>query len=412
MTRALFASILLALLTTAALAAPECAQFSGRWDTTFGPMTLSQTGARVSGVYVMDGVPCKITGSVKDRRFTFRYREPGVAGEGWFELGADGKTFEGKWRPDGQAAWMPWTGRRPSGASTQTFDGLWNSTFGPMRLLQRKGRVDGIYAFGGTSTLEGSVRERSLVFTYREPSTGVTGEGTFELSRDGLSMAGKWREAGSKLWKSWEATRLLPKPGLTWLVVVEARWETGLADPEFSFGAMLDAFFARSQAVRVRRRIFNDEPDLKKWCRESAFLAEPVILCIASHGEKEGVQVGGKTIGAKAIAEGLRYAGNLRLLHFSSCLAMKDDLGPDVMKLAGNRFPVSGYTTSVEWAVSALIEFMYFDLIMLKNLTPAAAAKQIEILMPFSGKESLPDSAVASAGFEFRAPPPEAPQVR
>lgn len=404
MMRGLTAGLLAVLLMGPATGAPESVDFGGRWVTTYGPMTLTQKGDRVSGTYVMDGVPCKISGKVQGRRLAFRYEEPKVRGEGWFDLGADGKKFQGKWREEGAEAWMPWTGERPHKAPHQTFDGLWKSSFGRMRLVQEEGKVEGIYAFGGGSTLTGRVQGRKLTFTYAEPSTEVKGEGTFVLSDDARSLTGTWRESGSEAWAPWTATRLLPKAGLTWLVVVEARWESGLAEQEYSFGTMLSAFFARSSAVRVRRRIFNDEPDLRKWCRETAYLAEPVVLCIASHGQAEGVQVGGKIIGPKAIADSLKYAGNTTLLHLSSCLAMKGGLAKKIMKLSHARFPISGYTTSVDWAGSAVIEFMYFDLVLVKNLPPEAAAKQIAVLMPFSGPCPIEGSILAPAGFRILMP--------
>ena len=41
------------------------------------------------------------------------------------------------------------------------------------------------------------------------------------------------------------------------------------------------------------------------------------------------------------------------------------------------RFPISGYTTAVNWGASAILEFTYLDLIFSKGLSPAAAADQV-----------------------------------
>src|SRR5262245_50157301 len=80
------------------LAGPVSAQtptsFVGNWETTYGPMTLTQDGAKLSGFYIMDGERCTVEGKVEKNRFTFTYKEPSVEGEGWFELAADGKTFK------------------------------------------------------------------------------------------------------------------------------------------------------------------------------------------------------------------------------------------------------------------------------------------------------------------------------
>jgi len=187
---------------------------------------------------------------------------------------------------------------------------------------------------------------------------------------------------------------------------VEARWEGSLAEREYSFGDMNRAFFARTPNVEVRQRFFNDEASLGHWCKETAFLAEPVVLAIATHGTPEGVVVNGRTIGAKAIAENLRYAKNLELLHFSSCLIMKDRLSTEIVKALGQscRFPISGYTTSVDWAASAVIEFMYFDLILSRGMAPDAAAKAVVKLMPFAGDRRVAESPFDSAGFRIVRP--------
>ena len=42
--------------------------FAGTWDTTFGPMTLTQKGAAVEGHYEYDGNRCPIRGTVEKRR--------------------------------------------------------------------------------------------------------------------------------------------------------------------------------------------------------------------------------------------------------------------------------------------------------------------------------------------------------
>jgi len=83
--------------------------FVGTWSTTYGQMVLSENGGTVSGTY---GGRNGITGRVSGTKYTFTYYEPGVKGEGEFELSPDGQSFAGRWRADGQAAWSNWTGKR------------------------------------------------------------------------------------------------------------------------------------------------------------------------------------------------------------------------------------------------------------------------------------------------------------
>lgn len=381
------------------------ASFHGEWKTSFGPMQLKQVGDRVTGTYVMEDVRCTIEGGVKNGVFEFKYREPDVTGEGSFKLSDDGNSFAGRWRETGTTRFLPWIGQRTSKqAEEKSFAGLWNSSFGRMRLVQDKDRVGGIYSLANVSSLSGKIAENRFVFRYKEPE--AEGDGWFELAEDGNSLQGKWKSDGSDQWREWSATRIQPKDGVRWLVVVEARWEASLAEREYAFGDMLKAFFNRAPHVQVRRRFFNDENDLRRWCRETAFLAEPVVLCIATHGTSEGIQVSGKTIAPDVIAESLRHSDTLQLLHFSACLMMKDQSAEKIMQHLGAYadFPISGYKTSVDWAASAVIEFLYFDLVLIRDTDPKSAAEQVKILVPIAGERKVPKAVLPPAGFRILLP--------
>ena len=401
----------LALAGWAAASARAEAQFAGTWQTTLGAnlgitVRLTQEKDRVEGAYLFQGALCSLQGQVKGSRLEFTYREQKSGGAGWFELAPDGKTFVGQWHEKDSSIWHTWVGARVDLdiRTALTFDGVWASTFGRMRLLQREHGVQGVYDYAGGSTLAGKVEGRRLKFTYQEPK--AAGEGWFELSADGNALHGQWKQAGADAWSSWDAVRVFPMPGVVWLVVIEAYWESNLAQQEYSFGNMLKAFFARAPNVQVRQRFFYSEADLKQCCREVGFLAEPVVVCIASHATPEGVGAGGKTIGAEGIAEGLRYANNVRLLHFSACLAMRDKLPNEIVERLGAcaRFPISGYTTTVDWVASAVLEFLYFDLILVRGMSPKTAADQLRILMPFAEEQDLPNAVIRPAGFKILMP--------
>ena len=120
-------------------------------------------------------------------------------------------------------------------------------------------------------------------------------------------------------------------------------------------------------------------------------------LWIASHGRAEGLSVQGRLIDTAGVLDSLRWAESLEHLHFSSCL-----VGLDRDKaLRGRPFPVSGYTTSVDWGASALLEFTYLDLMLNRGLSPAAAAAKLPALVPYAGKRAPAGSAYRAAGFRF-----------
>lgn len=370
--------------------------FAGRWYSTFGPLDLQQDGDRVWGTYTYGASEGTIEGNVTDHRLRFRYQEPTTAGEGWFDLLRPGK-FQGRWRPLGSTRWGDWVG-------TRGFEGVWQSSFGRLRLVETKEGVRGFYEGAGSSTIHGRFEGDRLVFRYQEPTT--TGEGWFELAPDGTGFHGEWKAEGSEAWQTWEGKRLLPMPGVVWLVVLEAHWQRSLQDNEYSFGSMLKEYFARLHHVAVRHRFFDDAAGLERWCRELLYCPEPAIVMLASHGTPEGLTVGGTTISTEEAVKLLGHADNILLLHFSACLTMAD--GAEGSFVKGVRqavsFPISGYTTSVDWGGSAIIEFQYLDMILAKGLTPAEAAARLVRLVGYAGDEAPADSPYPGAGFRFHPP--------
>ena len=363
------------------------AGFSGEWFTTFGPMSLEQRGSSIVGAYRYGNTEGRIEGSVTGDTLTFGYREPNERGEGVFRLLRSGK-FSGSYTVSGDSRARRWEGARG-------WDGIWESDFGRVRLMHEANRVHGYYEGAGLSLIDGQSRDGRLEFRYREPK--VSGDGRFRMSDDGSAFAGEWRAQGETEWSSWNGRRIRAEPGLTWLVVLEAHWQRSLDEGEYAFGHMLREVCARLPNVRVRQRFFHDAESLEHWCRELLFLPEPVILMIASHGIAEGLSVHGEVINTTRVLESVRYAENLRLLHFSSCLVGLDGRHA----LTRQPYPVSGYATSVDWGASALLEFTYLDLMLNRGMDPAEAAAKLPTLLSYAGDSVAPDSPYPAAGFRF-----------
>lgn len=391
----------LVLLPIRAVAA-EPKDFSGRWETTYGLMTLEQKDDSVSGEYIMNGARCSIEGKVQSRRLQFKYREPKASGEGWFELNANGDQFSGSWRENGASVWMPWIGTRTKDLR-RTFAGVWETSFGRMRLLENDdGEVRGIYALEGVSTLKGKKDNDKLALRYHEKN--ISGEARFQLKDEGSMFEGEWRADGQEQWQNWIGRRLPSTPGRVWLVVIEARWEKSLDDKEFSFGDMLKSFFDRTPNVEVRRRFFTDAASLQRWLNEVAYFPEPTVVTIATHGSDDGLGVDGTRISASAVAEGLKYAANLKALHFSSCSVMKDRFGKDVFNAladAGVKTAVSGYQNPVDWAASALFEMTYFDLLLSRGMNAPEASATALSMFPIAGKTPIKNVPILPGGFEI-----------
>jgi hypothetical protein len=367
--------------------------FSGRWATSFGTMTLHQDGARVSGTYGREGTENTIDGTVADGGLMFAYKEGHEQGNGWFRLKRPGH-FAGEYLAEGRARALPWQGWRG-------FDGLWDTSIGRFRFIQDEAHVQGSCEHDATLHLEADI-DGGGRFSFRLEGLRVKGRGFVELDRLGYSLGGEWTQDGLPA-QPLAGRRVLPRPGLTWLVVLEAHWQRMLDDNEFAFGRMLHELFARVPWALVRHRFYSDEASLLHWCRQLLYLPEPAVLVITGHGETNGLTVEGKTIAMPAVIDALGRADCLRLLHFSACL-----IGQDAGQALNTApFPVSGYTTTVDWAQSALTEFIYLDMILEKGLAPARAAEQLLALVRFSGTEELPGSPYRPAGFRFFEPHPE-----
>lgn len=286
------------------------------------------------------------------------------------------------------------------------FSGLWESSYGRMRLSQLDGQVTGSYSYASGSSISGSMDGARLTFRYAEPD--AQGEGWFELREEGRSFEGRWRPAGSEVWQPWSGRRVTPETGKIYLVVLEAYWETSLAEEEYSFGAMLRSYFTMSAAqhVEVRHRFFHDAVDFRRLCAEVTYLAEPVVLLISSHGSESGIGVGGAVIDAETIAASTRNASNLKLLHLSGCSMMNGAVPAQVMERipAAARFPISGYRTTVAWDASAISDFIFMSFLLIHRMEPAEALRQCGLVAPFIRDGGPEGSAFVGLGLDLLAP--------
>ena len=218
--------------TTAPSTRPVSANFTGRWDATFGVLTLDQQADRVTGTYeVRPGTQARIEGRVEGNTLAFTYEEPDDRGEGRFELSADGETFSGKWKSASETERNEWSGKRLVDFKTD-FAGLWRTSFGPMRLRRAGNEVRGSYLWNGSAQIFGKCDEKgSFAFDY-EQTDGERGSGVFDLAGDGLTFDGQWKTRDKADSGNWSGKRVQPVPGRVWLVVLEENWESSLAEPE------------------------------------------------------------------------------------------------------------------------------------------------------------------------------------
>lgn len=260
------------------------------------------------------------------------------------------------------------------------FSGTWETTYGTLYLQQDSTFVTGYYNFSGMSTIEGTVNSNGrLVFRYAEPS--AAGDGWFELSADSLIIQGSWSADGTANWYDWEGYRAGSDAALgsKWLVILESEWQTGLAENEYSFGEMLAAWFTRVPSVTVRHRFIHDIDDLTDFCLEASALPGEVYLVISSHGTVDGISLSSGSVTAREFSNAIAPCSNLAMIHFSCCLIMAGEIPNEIINSRdwGEEFLVSGYTRSVDWGASGIIEMYYFNQIFDAGYSPLEAARSV-----------------------------------
>jgi hypothetical protein len=287
-------------------------------------------------------------------------------------------------------------------ADQPDFSGTWETTYGTMFLQQEATSVSGYYTYDGYSTVEGEVGpDGRLVFTYTEAT--ASGEGWFELSEDSVSIHGLWRPDGGMQWFEWEGYRagagIAPS---NWLVILEAEWQSSLSEEEYSFGEMLQAWFARVTGVQVRHRFIHDSDDLNSFCLESAGLSGNVYLVIASHGSSSGIELSSGTVSSREFIDAIMPLRNLAMIHFSCCEIMSGRM-PEAIISSRNDWPqdfvISGYTRSVDWGASGIIEIFYFNQMLENGFAPTDAAKSVIDDIGFAGQSAT--RWMDAAGFDW-----------
>lgn len=283
------------------------------------------------------------------------------------------------------------------------YSGVWQTTYGSMMLEQQGRAVSGWYSYGGMSTIEGTVNDSGrMVFRYDEGT--AAGEGWFQMSEGGDSFSGQWRADGSGGWSSWEGYRSA-EDGSRWLVILEAEWQESLTESEYSFGEMLQAWLGRLEGVNIRHRFVHDAEDVRNVCSEAAMLPGDVYLIFASHGTEAGISLDRGTVSPTELAGAAALIPNLRLVHFSCCLIMAGGTDEAIIRARNDwdeDFAVSGYTTSVDWGGSAIIEFYYLNQILENGMTPLEASRALLSDIRFAGARGTVH--MDGAGFEIRTP--------
>ncbi|MEM7454374.1 MAG: hypothetical protein AAF456_08455 [Planctomycetota bacterium] len=385
--------------------------FSGHWDTNYGLLILQQDGESISGSYESDGTIGTVQGILEGNIAMLAFRDNVQSGEAKFELNDNGRRLSGAWRPEGNFSWQPWNGRR---TAAPNFSGLWDTSYGKMRLVQNGDEVEGFYNFRGIdASVIGQVRDERLIFRYAEPS-GEEGAALFELSSNGNNLTGKYRPDGQRRWADWTGERVEAVKDRVWLIILEANWETTLDEPQYAFSEMLEEYFTMGSArhVEVRRRSFHDSTDLKRFCMQVKYVPGPVVLLISTHGSPSGISVFNETIGPEVLADCVSGTSNLKLLHLSGCSMMAGSY-PDslhrLLKDQPNRFPITGYTTDVDWDASALGDFTFLSMLLIHELEPEAAVREAIRVAPHLGNKRMRGSVYQPLGLTIAPVPAEEP---
>jgi hypothetical protein len=100
-------------ISTTVAGLSSAVSFTGRWNTNWGPMEMTQKAIQVMGHYTgqFKGI---IDGTASGRRLDFTWSQPdGEHGRGHFVLSDDGNSFDGTWgMNNSDSDGGNWTGTR------------------------------------------------------------------------------------------------------------------------------------------------------------------------------------------------------------------------------------------------------------------------------------------------------------
>ncbi len=200
-------------VTPTRTATPAGGIWSGAWETTYGQMTLVQTGSQVTGVYSNN--TGSLNGTVNGNRLSGTWAETnGTSGTFDFWIEGSGLRWHGNFNKTTQ-----WCGHRagqsdlvPCGVST--WYGTWTTDCGPaacgeMTLTQIGDTVSGTYA-GGAGMLNGTVSGTELTGTWTRP--GSSGPLKFFMVGNGQQFQGNYSAVNP--WCGYRSGSSSPSPCL------------------------------------------------------------------------------------------------------------------------------------------------------------------------------------------------------
>lgn len=196
---------LLSLVIAAPSRAAEPA-FDGEWRTSFGVVKLKQAGHDVTGTYG-DAGQFTLKGTVAGKKLTFEYHEGQASGTAHWTLDESSHAFGGEFQVRGGQA-GGWNGWRPDPQAPRgkpvNLGGIWLTSLGLMELEQAGDNVNGRFALGGVSEIEGTVTGRRFEFKIKAFRNG---NGWFDVTTGGASVSGAAVTEGSTAWYGWRGRR-------------------------------------------------------------------------------------------------------------------------------------------------------------------------------------------------------------
>jgi predicted esterase len=200
-----FASRALLALTIAFPAFAAAPSFTGQWHTSFGIVTLTQTGNAITGTYG-NAQQFTLKGTASNNQLSFEY-EGLTAGDGTWTLNDTGLSFYGTYknRTGQSGAWEGWQpDPQTLKAKPANLTGLWLTDFGLMYLKQTGDKVTGHFALHGVSDIQGTITGHRFEFTTK---TFFPGKGWFDLTENTAAFSGAATDNGSAGWYAWKGRR-------------------------------------------------------------------------------------------------------------------------------------------------------------------------------------------------------------
>jgi len=144
------------------------------------------------------------------------------------------------------------------------------------------------------------------------------------------------------------------------ILVLESSWDKDTVDSQSVWPFIRE--FANVIGLHAHHQTFSDKNSFEHWINlyNHEKLPKDKLLYIAAHGSKNQINGLSSSINRESVFTILKRSKNLKFIHFGSCNFGNDENLGLVLKNAKHIKWAAGYSKSVDWIDSTLIDILFW----------------------------------------------------